>query len=319
MKDMNLKAIAAACGGEYRGDGKSAFMEVSSVVIDSRKVEKGSLFIAIRGARSDGHDYVGQAYQKGALCCITEKEIIGTPCPYIRVPSSLAALREIAAYYRSRLLVKIVGVTGSVGKTSTKETIAAVLARKYRVLKTQGNFNNEIGLPLTIFSLSTEDEVGVLEMGISDFGEMDRLAAIARPDLCVITNIGSCHLENLHSRDGVLKAKTEIFGHMNPKGTVILNGDDDKLSSVRAVCGKPPVFFGLSRGFLRKQAVGVVTYGRVDFMMKENGSLYCLEVNTLPGMTSTSLLPQEAAVLGVSYEQLCADLIRISLKKYDEN
>ena len=122
----------------------------------------------------------------------------------------------------------------------------SVLSEKYRVLKTAGNFNNEIGLPLTIFRLSEEDEVAVLEMGISDFNEMHRLGAIARPDICVITNIGLCHLENLGSRDGILKAKTEIFEHLNGTGTVILNGEDDRLSTVENVNGKVPVFYGKS-------------------------------------------------------------------------
>ena len=126
----------------------------------------------------------------------------------------------------------MVGITGSVGKTSTKEVIASVLKEKYRNLKTQGNFNNELGLPLTVFRLRDEDEIAVLEMGISDFGEMTRLAKIAKPQTCVITNIGTCHLENLGDRDGVLKAKTEIFQYLRPDGHIVLNGDDDKLSTV---------------------------------------------------------------------------------------
>ena len=129
------------------------------------------------------------------------------------------------------------------GKTSTKEVIASVLKEKYRTLKTQGNFNNELGLPLTVFRLRDEDEIAVLEMGISDFGEMTRLAKIAKPQTCVITNIGTCHLENLGDRDGVLKAKTEIFRYLRPDGHIVLNGDDDKLSTVAEYKGIRPVFF----------------------------------------------------------------------------
>jgi len=140
--------------------------------------------------------------------------------------------------------IPVVGITGSVGKTSTKEMIAAVLSEKFNVLKTAGNFNNEIGLPLTVFRLRDEHQIAVLEMGISEFGEMSRLGKIAKPDVMVITNIGLCHLENLHSRDGILKAKTEVFDQMSPKATVILNGDDDKLSTICEVNGKAPVFFG---------------------------------------------------------------------------
>ncbi len=244
MKNMSLTAIARACNGIYHGDEGEASKEVSLVVIDSRKIEKDALFIAIKGARSDGHDYIRQVYENGALCCISEKELSDCAKPYIQVASSLQALKDIAAYYRSQLDIKVVGITGSVGKTSTKETVAAVLATKYRTLKTQGNFNNEIGLPLTIFRLTQEDECAVLEMGISDFGEMSRLTAIARPDVCVITNIGNCHLENLGTRDGVLKAKTEIFSGLSKDGVAILNGDDDKLITVGAVNGREPVFFG---------------------------------------------------------------------------
>lgn len=244
MKNMNLKAIAAACNGTYYGDDREALKEVSSVVIDSRKIEKDSLFIAIKGARVDGHDYINQVYEAGALCCISEKELPTCDKPYIKVESSLVAIKQIAAYYRSQLAIKVIGITGSVGKTSTKETIAAVMATKYNTLKTQGNFNNEIGVPLTVFRLTEENEVAVLEMGISDFGEMSRLTAIAKPDVCVITNIGNCHLENLGTRDGVLKAKTEIFQGLAADGKAVLNGDDDKLITVSDVNGSKPVFFG---------------------------------------------------------------------------
>ena len=140
------------------------------------------------------------------------------------------AMKKIAAFYRRSLDIKVVGITGSVGKTSTKEMIASVLSEKYCVLKTEGNLNNEIGLPLTIFKIREEHQVAVLEMGISEFGEMHRLAEMAQPDICVITNIGLCHLENLITRDGILKAKTESFEHLAPDGIAVLNGDDDKLS-----------------------------------------------------------------------------------------
>jgi len=245
MKGMTLSAIADSCNGIYFGPEDNKYDTVKDVVIDSRKVNKGSLFIAIKGERSDGHDYIEAVYESGALCCITEKNLESENHSYIKVESSLQAIKDIAEYYRSVLDVKVIGITGSVGKTSTKETIAAVISRKFRVLKTLGNFNNEIGLPLTIFRLTSEDEVAVLEMGISDFGEMTRLSKIAKPDICVITNIGLCHLENLKSRDGILEAKTEIFKSMATDGSVILNGDDDKLVTIHNVNGKAPYFFGI--------------------------------------------------------------------------
>ena len=246
MKNMTLKEIAVACGGIYYGDDESYYKEVSSVVIDSRKVEKDCLFIAIRGARVDGHMFIPQTIRDGALCALSEKRIENASYPYILVTSCEQALKDIAEHYRKSLNLKVVGVTGSVGKTSTKEMIASVLGEKYNVLKTAGNFNNEIGLPLTIFNIREEHEVAVLELGISNFGEMERLAKIARPDICVITNIGLCHLENLIDRDGILKAKTEMFDFMQPDAKIILNGDDDKLITVTDVKGQTPMFFGLS-------------------------------------------------------------------------
>lgn len=246
MKKMTPAVMARVCNGIYHGSASVADKEISSITTDSRKVSEGCLFIAIKGARSDGHDFIGSCFDAGAMCCISEKALPNEERPYIQVKSSLEAVKQLAAYYRSVLDIKVVGITGSVGKTSTKETIASVLGKKYRVLKTLGNFNNELGLPLTIFRLRDDDEVAVLEMGISDFGEMSRLTAIARPDICVITNIGLCHLENLKSRDGILKAKTEIFEGLKENGSVILNGDDDKLVTVENVNGKTPVFFGIS-------------------------------------------------------------------------
>ena len=245
MKNMSLQKIAAACGGTYCGSADLSDREVSSVVIDSRKAEKDSLFVAIKGARVDGHSFIPQVMEKGALCAVSEQDLGDAPYPYIKVGSCEQALKDIAEHYRRSLDIRVVGISGSVGKTSTKEMIASVLGQKFNVLKTEGNFNNEIGLPLTVFNIREEHEIAVLEMGISHFGEMTRLAKIARPDICVITNIGVAHIESLGSRDGILKAKTEMFKYMNPEGTIILNGDDDKLRGFVPENGVSPVYFGL--------------------------------------------------------------------------
>lgn len=243
MKGMNLQAIAQACKGTIYGDnGNEA--EVQGVELDSRKLQKGYLFIATKGERVDGHSFIAQAFEKGCYGVVCEKlpEEYAGPC--IVVEDSFKALQDIAAFYREQLAVKVVGITGSVGKTSTKEVIAATLSKKFHVLKTEGNYNNEIGLPLTVLKIRDEHEVAVLEMGINHFGEMHRLSRVAKPDICVITNIGQCHLEFLIDRDGILRAKTEIFDYMNPEGVVCLNGDDDKLCTIIQVHGKKPVFFG---------------------------------------------------------------------------
>ena len=244
LRGLTLSNIAKACGGTYRGAPELLKKEITGAVIDSRQVKEGYLFIPIKGARVDGHDFIPQVFAQGALAVLSEHEL-QQPLPYILVDSSREAMKKIAAFYRSQLSCRVVGITGSVGKTSTKEMIASVLSQHYQVLKTEGNFNNEIGLPLTIFKIRDQHEAAVLEMGISDFGEMHRLAAMSQPDIGVITNIGLCHLENLGDRDGILKAKTEMFDHLQPGGTVILNGDDDKLCTKVEVNGRPVVFYGI--------------------------------------------------------------------------
>ena len=248
MKYMTPRRIAQVCGGVYHGTEETAEREVSSITTDSRQAAEGCLFVAVKGERVDGHDFIPSVFEKGALCVIAEHEPEAAEGAWIQVESSLQAIKDMAEFYRQQLAVRVVGITGSVGKTSTKEVIASVLSEKYHVLKTLGNFNNELGLPLTVFRLREEHQVAVLEMGISDFGEMHRLSKIARPDVCVMTNIGQCHLEFLKDRDGILRAKSEIFDYLAEDGTVILNGDDDKLSAIKEVKGIRPVFFGVESG-----------------------------------------------------------------------
>ena len=246
MKHMSLHEITKACGGTYYGSEALASRDVTGVAIDSRKIEQGFLFVPIKGARVDGHNFIPQVMEAGALATLSEKPLGNVSFPYILVDSAQQALKDLARHYRQALGIKVVGISGSVGKTSTKEMIASVLAQKYSVLKTAGNFNNEIGLPLTVFNIRDDHDVAVLEMGISDFGEMDRLASIAQPDICVITNIGYCHLEQLGDRSGVLRAKTEMFRHMKPDGDVILNGDDDMLIHADVPEHASLFFFGQS-------------------------------------------------------------------------
>lgn len=246
MQGMTLEKIAEVCGGTYYGPQNARNTPASMITIDSRQIEKDCIFVAIKGARVDGNDFVNQAYEDGALCCISEVEPKNTERPYIVVESCYQALKDMAELYRSQLQTKMIGITGSVGKTTTKEMIASVLSERFHTLKTKGNFNNEVGVPLTLFRIRKEHEVAIVEMGISEFGEMTRLSKMVKPDSCVITNIGQCHLENLHDRDGVLRAKTEIFTSMNPKGNIYLNGDDDKLVTVQSDADKKMTFFGLS-------------------------------------------------------------------------
>ena len=240
MKPITLKEVAAACSGELHGDPD---ITINSIVTDSRKAGSGSLFAAIRGERVDGHSFIPAVAGQGAACALCEKEP-DADIPYILVESTLIALKGIAEYYRSLFTIPFIGITGSVGKTSTKEFVSSVLAQKYRVHKTAGNFNNELGVPLTLFGLEEYHEAAVIEMGISGFGEMTRLAKMVRPDISVITNIGCCHLENLGDRDGVLRAKTEVFTYLQPDGAIILCRDDDKLRTVKEYNGIVPTFYG---------------------------------------------------------------------------
>lgn len=245
MKPFTLAEIAAACGGQYIGDEAMKSLCITSVERDSRQIQEGSLFLAIPGANVDGHDYIEQCYADGAICAICEKAPENAEKPYILVSSTLEAVKKIGKAYREKFDIPIVGVSGSVGKTSTKEMLYAVISQKYKTHKTQGNLNNELGVPLTLLSMPEDTEAAVIEMGISGFGEMTRLSEMVQPTICVITIIGSCHLEQLGDRDGVCRAKTEMFANARECAEYILNGDDDKLSQITEVRGKKPIFFGL--------------------------------------------------------------------------
>lgn len=245
MKDFTLAEIAKACNGEYVGDESLKNTKITSVERDSRQVKNGSLFLAIKGERVDGHDFIEKCFAQGAVCALCEKAPENATKPCIVVPSTLDAVKKIGRAYREKFDIPVIGISGSVGKTSTKEMLYAVLSQKFKTHKTQGNLNNELGVPLTLLSMPEDTEAAVIEMGISDFGEMTRLSEMVQPTICVLTIIGECHLENLGDRDGVLKAKTEMFKNARENADFILNGDDDKLSTVKTVNGKKPVFFGL--------------------------------------------------------------------------
>lgn len=249
MLNLELINVIDACGGKvYLPEGKTieeySNKRPEGVVLDSREVKEDYIFVAYKGERVDGHDFIPQVIEKGAMAVICERVPNDVVCPCIKVEDSLKALTDIAAYYREKMNIITVGIVGSVGKTSTKEMVAGVLSQKYRVMKGLGNHNNLLGLSLEILRLTSDIDMAVLEMGISDFGEMRRLAKLVRPNTVVFTNIGECHLEFLGDRDGVLKAKTECFEYMDPEGYVVLNGLDDKLATISEVNGKKPVRCG---------------------------------------------------------------------------
>ena len=240
MRDLTPETIAAVTGASVRGELGTA--EISSITTDSRNVVPGCLFAAIKGERSDGHDFIISASENGASCVLCER-FVEVDIPQLLVPDTQAALRAIAAFYRSRFDIPFVGVTGSVGKTTAKEMIGAVLSERFRTLRTEKNYNNELGVPLTLFRLRDGHQAAVVEMGISGFGEMTRLTEMVKPDIAVFTLIGDAHLEFLHDRSGVLRAKGEIISGMPESGVVIANGDDETMRGHDF--GRRTVRFGL--------------------------------------------------------------------------
>ena len=228
--NFTVRDALLATNGIFTGDCTLLDKQFTTTCIDSRKAEAGSLFIAIKGENTDGYNYIPSAIEKGALCAVADHEYEGYPCIVVNDP--VKAFQDIARAYRQTLNITVVGITGSVGKTTTKEMVASVLSRKYNVIKTEGNFNNGLGLPLTIMSIKPDTEVAVVEMGMNHEGEMRLLSSIAVPSMCIMTNIGISHIENLGSRENILKAKSEIFEYMSSTARCILNGDDDLLSTL---------------------------------------------------------------------------------------
>ena len=244
MLDMTLDRAAEICGATLCGCGDGT-MRLNEMVIDSRKVGPGDLFAAFKGEHTDGHDYIDAAFRRGAACCLAERIPEGEMRPILLVENVQKAMGKIAAAHRQALQIPVIGITGSVGKTSAKEMIAAVLERRYPILKTEGNLNNQLGVPMTVSRISPEHRAAVVEMGISGFGEMTELAQIVRPTIGVFTMIGQAHLEFLHDRAGVFRAKTEMLREMTEDGVVIVNGDDDMLSGLE--CRQRKICFGVGQ------------------------------------------------------------------------
>ncbi|MGO5065668.1 MULTISPECIES: UDP-N-acetylmuramoyl-tripeptide--D-alanyl-D-alanine ligase [unclassified Clostridium] len=233
MEFIKLEEIIKAVNGELVITGEKD--EYNSVSTDTRKIKKGDIFIALKGENFNGNNFVETAIEKGAdLCIVSElgfdKEKINKSSYIVKVENTNKALLDLAKYYKSKLGIKVVAITGSTGKTSTKDLVAAVLSEKHKVFKTEGNFNNEIGLPLMIFKLDKSYDIAVLEMGMNHFNEIHNMAEAAKPDIAIITNIGISHIENLGSRENILKAKLEVTDFFDKDNALIINGDNDLLS-----------------------------------------------------------------------------------------
>ncbi len=229
MKHFTFADVARVCGGVL-SDISIQNKVVANVAIDNRKVMHGGLFVAIIGERLDGHAFIPAAFEAGALCAVSDRAV---DFPHIRVKDTLTALGSIARYYMSLFDIPVIGVTGSVGKTTSKELIASVLGEKYVVHKTFGNLNNQTGVPLTVFSMPDDAQAAVIEMGMNHAGEIDALAEIVKPSVCVITNIGEAHIENLGSKQNIFSAKCEMLAHMKQGGRIVVDGEDPFL---RALC-----------------------------------------------------------------------------------
>lgn len=238
MEKLTLKEIARVLGCEVSADA-----DITDISTDTRNITPGSLFIAIEGERFDAHDFVGQAAQKGASAVVVHKDV-QCSAPVLRVEDTVEAYLDIAGYYRDRYDIPLIGLTGSVGKTTTKDMVALAMSAGYKTLKTQANFNNHIGMPKTLLELDSSYSAAVIEMGMNHFGEISALSRRCKPTMGIITNIGVSHIENLGSREGILRAKLELLEGLKPDAPLILNGDNDLLSKVKLE-DRRVYFFGI--------------------------------------------------------------------------
>ena len=240
MIPFSIQKAVEITGGRFVGPEALLSDSFGSVSIDTRTMLPGALYVPVRGEVFDGHRFIPQAFEKGAKLTLSEVE---TPYPYIRVNNSVKAFQALAHAYRCLFDIPLVGITGSAGKTTTRGMVSAVLSTAYNTHSTTGNLNNQTGVPQVLFGLMPEHQCAVVEMGTNHFGEIDALAAMSEPTMCLITNIGEAHIEFFGSREGIFRGKTEMLPHMRPGGRIIVNGDDEYLRRI------PGAYtFGFGRG-----------------------------------------------------------------------
>jgi len=310
MTYLTPQKIAEITNGQYIGDESLLNVRVMGAVRDNRDVQQGNLFVCIRGERVDGHSFANSAFDSGASCCLAEIEIPDAKGPYVLVTSTLKAIKKLGGYYRSLFNIPVIGITGSVGKTTTKEMTAAVLGTKLNVLKTPENMNNELGVPLTLLSLDETYETAVIEMGVSEFGEMSRLAEMVRPDIFIMTKIGYSHLDNFGDLNGVLRAKSEAFKFMKSTGTAVLNGDDDLLRDYDP--GIRKVTFGIhEHNDYRAENVCIENNNETLFDIVNCSVRYKLRVPSYGSHLVLCALAAAATgrLLGLSYEDIAQGLL----------
>ena len=275
MAKITLRQAAQWCGG--RVEEKYADITFLGANNDSRKIQPGQLFLALQGER-DGHDFIPMAMEKGAAAVLCSRECGDVPAIIVEDPR--IALGKIAQGECGRIGMKVIGVTGSVGKSTTKEMIACVLEGSFQVAKTPANHNNDIGMPMAILAMPEDTQVAVLEMGMNHFREIAYLSGIARPDMAVIINVGTMHIEHLGSREGILQAKMEILEGMKPGGKAIFNGDDDMLWSRRKNASVQPAYFGCDNAGCRIRAQEITMgEGMLRFRVVTDNATFPVELN----------------------------------------
>lgn len=317
MNPLPISKIVKLAGASlFSGDGAVVIERVST---DSRTLKPGELFVALRGENFDGHNFIESAANSGAAGAIIQfdwKGAVPNDFALIRAQDTLLAYQELAANYRRSLSLKVVAITGSNGKTSTKDFAAAVLGRRFRVTKTEGNFNNHIGLPRTILEASSRDEVAVWEIGMNHPGEVAALARIAMPDVGIITNIGVAHIEFMGSREAIAAEKGTLAEAVGAQGTVILNADDPFTKSIAMRARGKVLLAGISAGTIRASEISQSESG-IDFTILE-GAHRCRAQLPVPGlhMVQNALLAVAAGrVFGLSLEDCAAGLVAAPLAK----
>lgn len=304
MEKLNLSEVIRACHGSF---GYPADIEISDISTDTRTIRENSLFIALKGERFDGHDFAAKAMELGAAAVVTERNVEGAKC--LIVDSTAQALLDIAGYYRDKFDIPVVGVTGSVGKTTTKDMIALVVSQKYNTLKTQGNLNNEIGMPKTLFELDNSHTAAVIEMGMSHKGEISRMSMCCKPDICVITNIGVSHIEYLGSQENILKAKMEILDGSKYGAPLILCKDDKLLAKAEIYSDRKVYYYSIGKKDCDVYASNIKTCENgVDFTVNYKGGKIPARINCLGEHNVKNALA--AFCVGLELEISPEDIVR---------
>lgn len=308
MIEMNVRTVAEVTGGRLIQNGSNT--RISGFSTDSRSLQPGELFIPLRGEHFDGHDFLAQSAQHGAAACLSEEMVGGLTIPVIKVEDTLKALGDLAAAVRNSFSGPVIGITGTTGKTTTKEMLASILMRTGDGLKSAGNYNNMVGVPLTLFGLQENHQWAVVEMGMSERGEIARLTEIAAPQIGVITNIGRAHLDSLSGIDAVARAKGELFANLPPGGTALVNADDPYVRQLPVANGVKRVLYGASEQAQVRCEEIFASNGAVKFVLRISGEALAVRL-PLPGRHNVmnALAAAAAALqLGVASADIVAGL-----------